>query len=141
MAALSGVKGNISLATGTGQTSSLLVTRWTSSADREIHDISNFDSPTNERDKLAGMLHLIGTVEGVVDSGAMILLTQMQDEDLTDTATFRLISRRGTSTSAQYNFDGHVSNTSLDVPKGGVQRWSMTFESTGAISIIEFADE
>jgi len=59
MAALSGATGNIALAaTELVAANVALITRWTASAERDIHDISNFGTQTNERTKLGGMMDL-----------------------------------------------------------------------------------
>jgi len=128
MAALSGATGSVTNTAVVGQTT--LITRWTASVERDIHDISNFDTATNERTKLGGMMDLKGTCEGTVDDGAMLVLTQLQAEDSTGTAAFVLTSKAGNT----YSFTAIVSNLSMDVPKGGVQTWSMAFESSGAIT-------
>lgn len=129
MAALSGATGSVTVVGG-GQTT--LITRWTCSIERDIHDISNFDNSTNERTKLGGMMDLKGTVEGTVNDAAMPdIATQMQAEDSTGTPTFVLLTKAGKS----YTFTALISNISMDVPKGGVQTFTMAFESSGAIVV------
>jgi hypothetical protein len=138
MAALSGVKGKVTLPAGVAQAA--LINRWTASLDRQVFDISSFDSGVNERDKLGGPVHLTGTIEGVVDGTQMILIAQMQEEDLVSTAVFLLVVQTGAVLDGQLIFNGALSNTSLDVPKGGVQTFSAAFESTGIIQFQEKTD-
>lgn len=138
MAALSGVKGNISLPAGTG--TPLLVIRWQGSFEREIFDVSGFDNALNERDKVGGMAHMVGTCDAVVDSSAVPLLTSQQTEDLVAPGNLRLISKRGAVLDAHYIFAGMISVTSVDVPKFGLQTWSLQFESTGQITIQQQSD-
>jgi hypothetical protein len=131
MAGLSGAKGAITIP-GTEMTPAqlLLVTRWTASLDRDIHDVSSFDAAqTNERTKLGGMVDLKGTCEGTIDGGAMPLIAMLQLEDTTAVAGFILATKTGQN----FTFPGITSNLSLDVPKGGVQTFTMAFESSGVI--------
>ena len=131
MAALSGATGNITMPAGDLAVANVaLITRWTASVDRDVHDISNFGTQTNERTKLGGMMDIKGTCEGTVDGAAMPLLTNMQTEDCVPGAGVVLTSTSGNA----WTFDAILSNLSLDVPKGGVQTFSCAFESSGAIS-------
>jgi len=137
MAGLTGAKGLVTIPSGAGG-QTILITRWTASIDREIFDISNFDDGLNERSKLGGMIHLVGTVEGTIDDAASPVLTQMQAEDSTGTAGFKLVFKDST-TDGEYSFTGIVSNISVDVPKAGRQTFSMSFESSGAITVVNAA--
>ena len=130
MAAISGALGGITNVTGDGQTA--LITRWTASVDREVFDISNFDdATTNARTKLGGMYDLKGTCEGTVDSGSMADLTGIQAVDSTGTANMILKSATG----QQYDFTAITSNLSLDTPKVGVQTFTLSFESSGVVTV------
>lgn len=130
MAAISGALGGITNTTTDGQTG--LITRWTASIDREVHDITNFDdSTTNARTKLGGMYDLKGTCEGTVNGAAMPALLDVKTPDSTGKASMILTSSAGHT----YTFTAITSNLSLDVPKAGVQTFTLSFESSGAVEV------
>lgn len=132
MASLTGVRGNVTVTAGFGAPVALF-TRWQGSVDREVFEISSFDDATNERVKLGGMMHMVGTAEGTIDSATTPALTDFLAEDTTGVAGFVVSLISGVK---EYGFKAILSNLSIDVAKTGVQTFTLAFESVDAITVV-----
>lgn len=138
MAAVTGVKGAVVIP-GTHGIPTALVTRWTMSVEREVFDISNFDNATNERTKLGGMVHIVGTLEGIVDSTTTPPLTDLIKEDSLGIAALQLEIDAGAT--KNYSFSAIITSLAFDIPKAGVATFVASFESTndGALILVDQA--
>lgn len=133
MAAITGTKGKVTV--GGTSIQSVLIRKWTLTFTRDLHDISNFDSATNEAEFLGGMMGAVGAIEGFVDGSVADppILTDLQNEDSIGTANWKLSLVDGTK---EYDFTAIVSNFSIQHDKvAGPVPFTATFESTGTIGI------
>lgn len=139
MAALTGAKGMITLPTTVVLADqALLITRWSASFERDIFDISSFaPAPVNGREKLGGMMVLVGTCEGPVDGAATPIIDKMQEEDYAGVTGFKFtLDTTPVTTDAEYKFSAIIESLELDVPKNGITRYSLAFRSTKAVGAI-----
>lgn len=131
MAAITGVTGDCEIPTAAGGIN-VGIFRWSANIQREVFDVTGFDDSGNARIKVGGLYHLVGTCEAYGQDTIPTLGT-MEDDDATATPTFVLTSSAGDT----YTFAGILTDVGPTVEKKGVGTTTMTFESSGAVVVVE----
>ena len=134
MAAVNGIKGNISFAgqsdlTGGSGAHQILANKWSGSIDRDVHDVTPFDPASTARVHIGGLHSMSGTMEGFLDSSTGADISHMTADEAP--AAFLMTATTGRT----YSFNGILSNWSPSVDAQGVNTWSASFTSSGAITI------
>ena len=136
MSVVSGAGGSVEW-TSEG-TQSTLITEWTADIQRKIFEVSSFDNESNAKDKIGGTHKAVGTLTGFVDAAAMPVIQEFQDSavGVSRTGHIELVATGGTDGTVGYEFDSLLSDIALDVPKQGMQAFSCSFQSIGAIAVV-----
>lgn len=134
MAAVTGIKGNISFAgqsdlTGGSGANQILANKWSSSKDRDTHDVTPFNAPSNARKNIGGLHVMTGTMEGFLDAAIGPDISHMTEDEIP--AEFVLTATTGRT----YTFNGILSNFSSNVDAQSPNTWSASFISDGPIAI------
>lgn len=123
---LAGTLGNVSFGSETQQTE---ITEWNATIESDMFPDGDFGSTQYFSTETRGMYDLKGTARGLVAAGVLPALTFLPDGALPSGA-FVLTSDSGNT----YSFTGVISNLSVKTPKKGLAEFTVTFESSGAIS-------
>lgn len=140
MSVITGVKGTVDLddqidVIGVGAT--INVTSWTADVQRDIHDVTPFQdsSQDNQRVKVGGMMHVVGSISGWCDSAlapGIAKLLSMNDPGSTGTAQLATVGPAATG--LRYQFKMILSNVNVVIEKTGLATVTASFESTGDVT-------
>lgn len=138
---VSGAQGGIALPSGvTGD--NIVVFSWSGSLEHEKFDSTPFGdgtaTATNYKTKSYGMYHLTGTCEGWMLDSAVPSIGTAATVNASPVAAFRLLTTSHTTpgTRKGYSFAAVVSSMSMTVEQTGQARVSLSFESSGPVTII-----
>ncbi len=134
MAAIAGIKGAIQFPqasdlTGGSGAHQVQASRWSASIDRDVFDASPFDPTSLAKVSVPGLHVMTGTIEGFLDDTTGHDYTHFQDTAAT--ASMVLTATTGRT----YTFTGIISNWSASADSQGVNTYSCSFQSSGAIVI------
>ena len=132
MAAITGVKGSITLMSGIGSGTDQagLLNRWAVTATREIFDSTGFVTDnTNAREKMAGMYEWSWSAEGWLDASIAFSLSRFTTEEQAP-ATLTL------AVSATRNFSGTaiVETCEIVAEKRGMCQVRLTGQGSGVLT-------
>jgi hypothetical protein len=142
MAAVTGSTGLISFGASPGPAdlllaggNALLAFRWTLNITGELHDVTPFNVANADllhRVKIRGHHSASGTAEGYHDGATVHDLLPYQSS--TATSAFVLTTNDPGTTAQIYSFSGFITGFNITVDAFGPNRWTATFESSGALS-------
>lgn len=133
MAAVNGIKGSVSFADqsdlfGGSGAHQVLANKWSGSIDRDVHDVTPFSPASTARVHIGGLHSMSGSMEGFLDGDTPPSLTHMTSDNVP--AEFILTA----TANRKYTFNGILSNWSVNVDAQGMNTWSASFTSSGAIT-------
>ncbi|KKN19683.1 hypothetical protein LCGC14_0943270 [marine sediment metagenome] len=140
--AITGVDGNVTIPAGAGivGVTNLHIFEWSADIQQEVVDDSNFEGSDNWKTKVATMHHLIGTCRGTIVKDSALSIGDFGTQNAPAIANFLLQSHSGTSTNAQYDFSGIISNINTVVVKTDRAFITLSFESSGDVTVTPRAD-
>jgi len=138
MAAETGNAGSATFTDGaTGITLDTQLFGWSFDIAPDVHDVTTYAVTGNARDRIQGLYVITGTIEGYLDDTTAVSLDNLDGTTvLTESTHGELVLKGNTASGGQvYTFDAMISNISVGVGIGELNKLTASFRSSGAIVV------